>query len=131
MPLPAWWAITHSPSPQALPLVDGRPPDVAQIPQELQPNLITAAVAMGLQHAPVIEPGSDRLAHRWGCCILRVGLLCAACLQAHSLPLFVKHSCSSIIQAKPCLAGLQLALLCPAMNSQSIVLPAIHQHVFS
>ena len=54
---------------QALPLVDSRPPDVAQIPQELQPNLITAAVAMGLQHAPVIQPGSDRLAHRWACFI--------------------------------------------------------------
>ena len=81
--------------------MDGRPPDVAQIPQELQPNLITAAVAMGLQHAPVIEPGSDRLAHRWACFILRVGLLCAACLQADSLPLSFKHSCPAVIQAEP------------------------------
>ena len=57
--------MTQITSLQALPLVDGCPPDIAQIPQELQPNLITAAVAMGLQHAPVIEPGSGRLAHRW------------------------------------------------------------------
>ena len=56
---------TQITSMQALLLARGPPPDIAQIPEELQPNLITAAVAMGLQHAPVIEPGSDRLAHRW------------------------------------------------------------------
>ena len=65
MPLPVQQAMTQITSLQALQLVDGLPPDIAQIPQELQPNLITAAVVMGLQHAPVIEPGSDRLAHRW------------------------------------------------------------------
>ena len=84
---------------QALPLVDGRPPDVADIPQELQPNLITAAVAMGLQHAPVIEPGSDRLAHRWAWYI-NVWSLALQCT-SKTPPLPVEQSCSfAFIQSR-------------------------------
>ena len=42
----------------------GRTLDLAQVPEELQGNLFTAAVAAGLQVAPNIKPGSDRMKHR-------------------------------------------------------------------
>ena len=42
----------------------GRGLDLAQVPEALQGNLFTAAVAAGLQVVPHIKPGSDRMAHR-------------------------------------------------------------------
>ena len=38
--------------------------DLAQVPEELQGNLFTAAVAAGLRVVPHIKPGSDRMKHR-------------------------------------------------------------------
>ena len=37
---------------------------LAQVPEELQGNLFTAAVAGGLRVVPHIKPGSDRMRHR-------------------------------------------------------------------
>ena len=45
-------------------LAEGRTLDLAQVPEELQGNLFTAAVAAGLRAVPHIKPGSDRRAHR-------------------------------------------------------------------
>ena len=42
----------------------GRSLDLAQVPEELQGNLLTAAVAAGLRVVPHIKPESDRMAHR-------------------------------------------------------------------
>ena len=118
-------AMTQIASLQALPLVDGRPPDVAQIPQELQPNLITAAVAMGLQHAPVIKSGSDRLAYRWGWSISVCPMWGRSALRAW---LTASHFPSSTaVHAKLHLLRRPAALLCPAMDSQSMLLPATHR----
>ena len=38
--------------------------DLAQVPMELQGNLLTAAVAAGMRVVPHVKPGSDRMAHR-------------------------------------------------------------------
>ena len=107
-------------SPQALPLVDGRPPDVALIPQELQPNLFTAAVAMGLQHAPVMELGSDRLAHRWSWYI-NVWAICFAMLDCRASQLLAKlFNC---LHSK--LQGLQLCFALPWTVNRWCCLPSI------
>ena len=45
-------------------LAEGCSLDLAQVPEELQGNLFTAAVAAGLLVVPHIEAGSDRMAHR-------------------------------------------------------------------
>ena len=37
---------------------------LAQVPEELQGNLFTAAVAAGLRVLPHIKPGAHRMAHR-------------------------------------------------------------------
>ena len=45
-------------------LAEGRNLDLAQVPEELQGNLFTAAVATGMHFVPHIKPGTDRMAHR-------------------------------------------------------------------
>ena len=45
-------------------LAEGRGVDLAQVPEELQGNLCTAAVAAGMRAVPHIKPGSHRVAHR-------------------------------------------------------------------
>ena len=128
MPLPAQMAMTQVTSLQALPLVDSCPPDIVQMPQELQPNLITAAVAMGLQHAPVIEPGSDRLAHRWACsitmwqCFALRAWLAASCFPlSKAVHLPFKQSRKACSSALPCCEQSMTAAACrPSATS--------HQH---
>ncbi len=45
-------------------LADGRNLDLAQVPDELQGNLFTAAVAAGMRVVPHIKPGTYRMVHR-------------------------------------------------------------------
>ena len=48
-------------------LAEGRNLDLAQVPEELQGNLFTAAVAVGMRVVPHIKHGSSRLKHRRAC----------------------------------------------------------------